>query len=140
MRAPQRQGDQLTWQDSVQKFAPSPTTLRLAMDRKLLATVQQFPKVNMALEADLSMMPTLIRERGAGIFPFMFMVVETTSGMILAGDLLHPTASSEEMWSDLPLKLVRVIARLRTIPAEIRVRSPLLSNCFSRSSRNSTSS
>jgi len=123
-----QQGDPLAWHDTVQEvLPPPPTNLQIAIDTQLLTAVRQLPKARLTLEADLSMMPSLIRERGERpYFPFMLIIVESQSGMILAGDLLHPNPSLETMWSELPLKFLQLFAGLRAIPAEIRVRSPLL--------------
>ncbi len=128
VRTAERQGDRLVWQDTVQEVPPPvPTNLRLSMDPQLLAAVQQLPKARLTLEMDFSMMPTPIRERDQRpYFPYMLMVVDAQSGMILAGDLLHPDPSLEAMWGEIPLKIVQLCAGLRAIPAEIRARSPLL--------------
>ena len=60
------------------------------------------------------------------MFPYMLLVVEAESGMVLGTELLEPTPSLEAMWGSVPLAVAQQLAGLELKPNEITVGSELL--------------
>jgi hypothetical protein len=75
------------------------------------------------LEVDLYGMSG-IREREGGrpYLGYHLMIVESTSGTIVGGDLLVAEPSFEEMWVQVPRRLIDAMTRLGSLPTEIVVR------------------
>jgi hypothetical protein len=82
---------------------------------------------NLVLEIDLYMLDAPVQEnpKERPFFPFMLMLADHESGMIVGVDMLTPLPSLEEMWSEVPGivvdKLVEGLA-----PREIHVKDDML--------------
>ena len=93
-------------------------------DRKLQAIVEA--KLD-KIESDFFMLPTPVHEKGGRpFFPYILLMVDSQSGMILGTEMLHPETSLEAMWGLVPVNVVSQLARVGILPKEIKVRSDLL--------------
>lgn len=129
MRVPQPAGDGLLWTDQLMAVPPpQPTPISLRMDRQALAALKSAPHGRQTLEADFFLLPTATQEeRGARpYYPYMLLMVEQQSGMILGSDMLKPEPTLKDMWGLIPLNVVQQLYRMGVVPKEIKTRSPLL--------------
>ena len=73
------------------------------------------------------MLPTRIAEKATRpYFPYMLLLVESSSGMILGTELLKPHPDLEAMLGSVPATLVSQFNRLGVVPSGISVQVSLL--------------
>jgi hypothetical protein len=127
-RVPRREGDTFVWEDQVVAVPPGePETIRIAMDLQALERVKRLPKSQLTLEMDFFAMEMPMRDTGdRPIFPYMLLLVDRDSDMILTAELLTPQRGLLQMWGELPLKLVYEFERIGVVPKRIAARGPLL--------------
>lgn len=119
--------DKAIWEDEIRKVKPEGMAINVVTDQRLLDKVKTLPRGKTRLEIDLFPLPAPIHEKGARPYmPYMLMVVDAASGMILGADLLQPEPTLDHMWGTFPLRVLNVFARLGAVPQEIRLRSSLL--------------
>jgi hypothetical protein len=129
MRIPQPTGDGLVWSDQLMAVpSPQPASISVRMDRQALAALKSAPRGRQTLEADFFLLPMATQqERGVRpYYPYVLMMVEQQSGMILGSEILKPEPTLTDMWGLIPLNLVQQLYRLGMVPKEIKIRSPLL--------------
>jgi hypothetical protein len=129
VRVPHEVEGQLAWEDDVVRVPPpvEPESIPVVMDLEALERVKQLPHEERTLEIDFSLVPIRIEERGARPYPpYMLLVVDGGSGMILGSELLGPEEGLAEMWGSVPVKVVYQIGRMGVLPRRIHVRSPKL--------------
>ncbi|MFN0120630.1 MAG: DUF6930 domain-containing protein [Blastocatellia bacterium] len=116
------------WEDVIRQVPrPEPAPIRLNTNMALLEKVSGFRQVSRDLEMELMMMPMPTADKGQRpCFPYLLMIVDETSGMIVKTDLMAPTPSLEAMWGDVPNRMMSTIEQLGAIPGVVRVRSSLL--------------
>lgn len=116
------------WLDQFQKIKfPQDPPLRLRMNMDALHHLKNMEKQNSIVEVDMEMMKQGIRDGkfDRPYFPFLFMIAEKHSGMILGVDMLSPLPSLEKMWEFIPEKVIESLASF-ILPKEIQVKDPLL--------------
>jgi hypothetical protein len=117
-----------TWEDQKSKVNfPIDPPLKIQMNMDALTELKGMRADNTILEVGLHMMEGAVKddEFDRPFFPFILMVVEHASGMILGADILAPLPSIEEMWSNVPAQIVESLAGSFK-PKEIQVKEPLL--------------
>lgn len=123
-----RVSNQGKWQDSVTRVTfRQEMTLDLMMDEESLEALRKMMPGNLSLEIDLHMMSEPVQEKTneRPFFPFMLMLADHDSGMILGVELLTPVPSMEAMWSEVPAKVVQKLAQGHP-PKEVRVKDEML--------------
>jgi hypothetical protein len=125
VRVPREARGNLVWEDEVMKVPPlEPEPIPIVMDVQALEWVKQLPRGEHTLEVDLFVFPARIQEKGARpYFPHILLMVESDRGLILGNELLAPEPGLVEMWGLVPMKVVHQLARIGTLPREIKVRS-----------------
>lgn len=129
MRVPQPAGDDLVWTDQLMAVPPpQPTPISLRMDMQALAALKSAPRGRQTLEADFFLLPMATQEeRGARpYYPYMLLMVEQQSGMILGSEMLKPEPTLMDMWGLIPLNVAQQLYRMGVLPKEIKTRSSLL--------------
>jgi hypothetical protein len=129
VRVPRKVEGHLVWEDEVVRVFPpvEPESIPVVMDLEALEQVKQLPREEHTLEIDFSLFPIRIEERGARPYPpYMLLVVDSGSGMILGTELLGPELGLAEMWGSVPVKVVYQIGRMGVLPRRINARSPKL--------------
>ncbi|MGH9855237.1 MAG: DUF6930 domain-containing protein, partial [Blastocatellia bacterium] len=56
-------------------------------------------------------------------FPYLLLIVEGQSGLILSTDMMQPSPSLEAMRAELPFKLAEAMSQLGAIPLVVTVRA-----------------
>ena len=116
------------WVDRTQKIGfPADPPLRLRMNMDALNYLKSLKKQNSIVEVDIHMMEDAVRDKefDRPYFPFMLLIVEKQSHMILGFDLLSPLPSLEEMWEIVPEKVTEILANY-LLPKEIQTKDPLI--------------
>lgn len=116
------------WEDTVLHITfREEKTLDLLMDDDALEHLRAMMPGKMTLEIDLYMMEEPVQEKRGErpFFPFMLMLADHDSGMILGVDLLTPLPSMEAMWSEVPAVIVEKLAGGFS-PKEIQVKDDML--------------
>ncbi|MBM3236075.1 hypothetical protein FJZ31_07215 [Candidatus Poribacteria bacterium] len=128
VRAPRKEKGTLVWTDRIVTVPPPEAKLiPIKIDVDALAAVEKLPQVRQRFEMDCFILPTRIAEKDTRpFFPYMLLLIESNSGMILSTELLQPHPSLEVMWGSVPMTLVSQFARFGVLPSQISVRSPLL--------------
>lgn len=129
VRVPHEKSGTRVWEDTVMEVPPpEPVSIEIEMDSALLEGLESLPQSGHELEMDLFMFPAPIQEeKGARpVFPYMLLIVDRGSGMVLGADLLEPVPSLGAMWSSVPPAVARQLAGLGLRPKQIAVESELL--------------
>ena len=128
IRVARKDAGTLVWEDRVQTVSPpefKPITVTL--DADVLEEVSRLPRSRHTLEMDFSVYPARIGERGERpYFPYLLLVVESRSGLIIGSEFLAPEPDLAEMWGTIPARVVDRFATMGFVPRQIRVRSSLL--------------
>lgn len=128
IRVSREENGKRIWEDKIMAIPePAPATIRLEVDRQLLEQTRQLPQRDRDLEIELTMMPAPVAEKKERpFFPYMLMVVDATSSMLVGTELLQPLPTLEAMYAQIPNQLMQTLLHIGIIPYVIRVRSDLL--------------
>ncbi|MGE5378965.1 MAG: DUF6930 domain-containing protein [Bacteroidota bacterium] len=109
------------------KFPPDPP-LQLKMDPEALEHLKTLSRRNSIVEIDLQMMDQAVQEDKSErpYFPFLLMIADKQSQMILGADLLSPLPSLESMWESLPAVFTAILAG-HPLPKEVQTKDSLIS-------------
>ena len=116
------------WVDSSQKIRfPADPPLQLKINIDALNALKSMSKQNSIVEIDIRMLEEALRDEefDRPFFPFMLMLAEKQSHMILGVDLLPPLPSLEEMWELIPAKVTEVLANY-LLPKELQTKNPMI--------------
>lgn len=75
-----------------------------------------------ALEMELMMLP-MREKKGWPFFPYLLLITDAESGLVLGTDMLEPLPSLDAMRAGLPLKLAENMSRYGVVPRSITVRT-----------------
>jgi hypothetical protein len=134
VRTPRRENNRIIWEDRITRI-PEPekkTVTPAPLDAKQIEALKRLPRAENVIEVELSMLPAPVREKkGRPFFPYLLMIADAQSGMILASDMLQPLPSLEAMRAELPLKLSAHLSQLGAIPDTIAVRNETMTDLLS---------
>jgi len=117
-----------TWEDSVKHITYlEEKTFNLMMNEEALEHLRTLMPGKLSLEIDLYMMDAPVQEKAKDrpFFPFVLMLADHESGMILGIEMLNPLPSLEDMWSEVPAIVVEKLAD-DLPPREIQVKNDML--------------
>ncbi len=129
VRVVHQEGSTRVWEDTVMEVPPpEPVSIQIKMDPEVLESFESLPHSGHELEMDLFMFPTPIQgEKGVRpVFPYMLLVVDAGSGMVVGTELLEAAPSLEAMWGSVPLAVARQLTGLALRPEQVTVGSELL--------------
>jgi len=126
VRVPRVENARLVWEDKVMR-APKPELKEAApapLDPELLESLKQLPEVTNVIEIELTMLPMPVREKkDRPFFPYLLMLVDASSGVILGNDMLQPLPSLDAMRAELPTKVAEHLLQLGARPLRVAVRT-----------------
>jgi hypothetical protein len=109
----------------IQAMPPLEVPLFIPLD--LLETIKTLPAGKSIYEADLFMTPAPVREKGKpGYFPYLLLLVDERSELILGQEILDPSEGLEKMYSNVLVSLLNIISNHKTRPFMIYVDSDTL--------------
>lgn len=128
VRVMRQEGGACVWEDRLMNVPPEPSSIPIEMDVQLLEELKRLPASKLRLEIGLFMFPSPMREKGEDrpFLPYMLLVVDAQSGLILGSEMLKPDPSLEVMWGLIPLNVAHQLARAGVVPREVVVHSELL--------------
>jgi len=129
VRVPREGGGTLVWEEQVEIIPPpEPEPIPIAMDLDALEAVRQLPRSQRVLEMDFfTLLTGTVEEKDVRpYFPHVLLVVDSDSGFIFGSELLSPEPGLRVMWGQVPVSVVHQLARIGSVPRQIRVDSQLL--------------
>lgn len=129
VRVPRPRDGGLDWEDQLTRVPPPERepVAAVALDAEALGQLKRLPRRPLELEIELLALPTAIGEKGERPYrPYMLMLADGRSGMIVGFELMKPEPSLTEMRAQAPLKLADWLAQAGVVPEEISVRSESL--------------
>ncbi|HEV2663276.1 MAG TPA: hypothetical protein VG324_00075 [Blastocatellia bacterium] len=126
VRVPRVENARLVWEDKIMRV-PEPELKEATpapLDPQLLESLKQLPEVTNVIEIELTMLPMPVREKKARpFFPYLLMLVDESSGVILGNDMLQPMPSLDAMRAEFPTKVAEHLMQLGARPLKIAVRT-----------------
>jgi hypothetical protein len=127
IRTPHYEGNRLIWEDRIQQvLPPEDEEIAISMDLDLLKTFKALPQSDHTLECDFFMMPAPVMEGERPFFPYILLVVEPKSELVLGTEVLQPEPTLEAMWGLVPVNLVSQFVKAEIRPKEVKVKSELV--------------
>ena len=134
VRTPRQENNRIIWEDKLTRV-PEPEKKAVTpapLDANQIEALKRLPKAENVIEAELSMLPAPVQEKkGRPFFPYLLMIADAQSGMILANEMLQPMPSLAAMRAELPLKLAAHLSQLGAIPDTIAVRNETMADLLS---------
>lgn len=124
-RVPTSEDGKWVWHDEIRP-APPPGSreVPLYMDRQALEFLEKLPPTKGTLDLDFFWAPTPVLDEGERpYYPYMLLIIDPDSGMILGNETMIAVPSFEEMWGRMPMKVAQTLARLQLRPGTIRTPS-----------------
>jgi hypothetical protein len=121
------------WVDRYERIRfPADPPIQLMMNPDALDYIKTLPRQDAILEVDLHMTEQAVQDGkfNRPYFPFLFMVADKKSGMILGAELLSPIPSLEELWGEVPAVLVEILAA-NFRPKELQTKVQLIAMILS---------
>ena len=126
VRVPRVENARLVWEDKIMRV-PEPELKKAApapLDPQLLESLKKLPEVTNVIEIELTMLPMPAREKkDRPFFPYLLMLVDASSGLILGNDMLQPLPSLDAMRAEFPTKVAEYLLKLGVKPLKIAVRT-----------------
>jgi uncharacterized protein DUF6930 len=126
VRVPRVENARLVWEDKIMRV-PEPEVKEAAptpLEPQLLESLKQLTEVTNVIEIELMMLPMPVREKkDRPFFPYLLMLVDASSGVILGNDMLQPLPSLDAMRAEFPTKVAEHLLRLGVKPLKIAVRT-----------------
>lgn len=131
VRTSREENGRLVWEDSIVEVSqpPKKRILPAPIKSETLSALKQLPKSHREIEMDSSMFPAPIREKqNRPFFPYLMMIVDEESGLILGNDLMEPLPSLDKMREQIPQRLAEKLLLFGVVPRAIFVRSEWLAD------------
>jgi uncharacterized protein DUF6930 len=126
VKVPRVENARLVWEDKIMRV-PEPELKEVApapLDPQLLESLRTLPEVTNVIEIELTMLPIPVREKkDRPFFPYLLMLVDANSEMILGNDMLQPLPSLDAMRAELPTKVAEYLLQVGVRPLKIAVRT-----------------
>jgi hypothetical protein len=128
IRISRKEGEGLVWEDCMMHMPPPELfRIRFDIDAEAFDTLKSLPKAKKELEIDLFLLPAMVGGKGPRPYcPYVMLVVDALTGMVLGEETLLADPSMETMWGSIPGHVVQHLLRLGFRPREVRVQSELL--------------
>lgn len=129
VRVSRRENKNIIWEDQLTRVPPpEPSLIPIPMNLEELENLKRLPPSGLSLEIDFFMLPSPVAESKGDrpFFPYMLLMVDAVSGMILGTNILKPDPTLPAMWGLIPMHVAHSLAQIGVIPKEIAVRSSTL--------------
>lgn len=129
VRVPTGKGPRFRWKDHYLVSDPrwGETSYSVDILPASLEAVSRLPEVSQVVQLDLFMLPAPVRVKNGGdYFPFVLMMVDKGSGMVVSMTVVSPWPDLQSMYESVPPKVVEELMKTGHRPSEIEIRSDLL--------------
>lgn len=134
VRTPRQVDGETVWDDRIVRV-PEPEKKAVApipLDPQQLESLKRLPKTTRILELELTLLPTPVREKKERpFFPYLLLMVDAQTGMILAVEMMEPSPSLAAMRAKLPLKVAAHLPNFGSLPRMIAVRTETTASLLS---------
>jgi hypothetical protein len=117
------------WQDEIKKVLPAVEKFSVISQIPSLSQLKAVGGRKGCVEIDLILSPAVkcVDLGDRPIFPYLLMMIDASSGMILSGvEFLQPIPSLDAMYGQVAEKVCASLLKAKFIPAEIRVRRKVM--------------
>jgi hypothetical protein len=131
VRVSREEDGKLVWEDQIKTFPlPEPEQIPIVLDQDALNAAKALPLVEREVELELMMMPMPVAEKKneRPSFPYLLMIADGQSGMLIGTDMLQALPSLTAMYGQVPGELLDAFLRVRGVSSYVRVRSELLAD------------
>jgi hypothetical protein len=133
MRVAHHDNKMLIWEDQMTHVPyVTPEPLNISLDAGLLTDFLKLPVTRKPIEFDVfnMIMPTLDEQRRP-FFPYMLLMVDAKSGMILGQDILKPEPDLDSIWIRTPnLFMQQCLKMMQARPASLHIGNEYLFEIF----------
>ena len=127
IRVPRETETGLVWEDEWREVPLPETSLEWKLDEELLARVKKLPQIPNMVEMELfPLLFPVAADEGRPFIPYVMLVVDRKSGMILDAGLNQPMPDYWGLLENLPNLILTEFIRLGGIPQRIYVRTDTL--------------
>jgi hypothetical protein len=132
VRVPREPEGVLYWEERMIRIPePAAPEIPVVMEPGLVEKAAKLPLIKLNIEMDFFSVPAPVAEKGQRPFlPYMLMIADSRTGMILGADLKSPEPTLEAMWGKVPQGFVESCLESGSIPEQIIVRSDRLYRLF----------
>jgi hypothetical protein len=124
-RVATKKGELLVWSDVRRMVTMPPLKFQIVFNPYLVNQLETIPASPNTLQVDLALLGNPIREKGnPAYFPFILLLVDSKTGLVLNGDFLSPLPDFDSMLSSLPEVLLKKLIDVRHRPSIIKYRNP----------------
>lgn len=125
VRVPTKQGNRWVWHDEKRQITlPTSRPVSIYFDKRAMEFLRNLPPTMGRIDIDFFWTPASVRaEQERPYFPYMLLIIEPSSGMIIGSETMIAETSIDEMWGTMPLKVGLTLARQRLRPGFIRTSS-----------------
>ncbi len=104
VRVAHKEGKALVWEDQMTHVPfVAPEALKIPLDAQLLTEFAKLPIVRTTIEFDVfNMLAPTLDERRRPFFPYMLLMVDAKSGMIVGQDMFKPEPDLDSIWMRTP--------------------------------------
>lgn len=124
VREPREPEGKLYWEDRLMNIpAAKPKIFQVKVVPETLDQAAGLPLMKMSIEMDFFPSPTPVAEKGQRPYmPYMLLVADSQSGMILGVEMIAPLPTVESAWEIIPQSLIDSCLHNGSIPEKITVR------------------
>lgn len=129
VRVLQGEDDGYVWVDQKLKITqPAAENINIPMNHDALENIKKLPDSDTTVDVDFFMIPAPVQDKQSKpYFPYMLLIVEDDSGMILGvTELMAPLPSINAMIGEIPKKFVETLVSADLRPKTVRVRPGIL--------------
>ncbi len=129
LRHPQVQANEIEWTDRYETVAPAGKKVASATLTETTAhEISLLKNEDYCFEIDLFMLPTHTREEEdvRPFYPYILIMVDHQSGLIVSSDMLKPYPVLRDMWESITEKVAQNIIKVGFIPQEMQLRGGTL--------------
>lgn len=125
-------GEANTWEDHVEEILGGPLKkLEIVFDKELFTNYRQRPAGILTFEMDFFLLNSpVIEENSPPCFPYILMLIEQSSEMIIGFEMLTPRLGFHQMLEEVPIKLLALLSGQPSKPKEIHIQSERLVSIF----------
>jgi hypothetical protein len=121
VREYKKAGETVQWHDTWQEITiPEDPEIQAVIDVALLEKVKTIPKGKNIYAVDFFLTPGQVREKNKRpFFPYMLLIVDDRSEMVLHSDLLEPAKGIDQMLCKIPGQILTAFAKGKTLPQTV---------------------
>ncbi len=125
VRIPTKQAGTWIWHDNRRQIKqPESQSISVYFDKRVMEFLRNLPPTMGRIDVDFFWTPAPVRaEQERPYFPYMLLIMEPSSGMIIGSETMIAETSMDEMWGTMPMKVGLTLARQRLRPGFIRTSS-----------------